>query len=186
MEARRMNFIAGIDPGMTGAVAVFHGGKLERVEDMPTYDGAVDGLELAALLEGVDYAYIENQHPMPRNGSIASFKLGMNFGIGLAILSQLAISTRRIPASRWKSYNGLIGKNKDASLLLARELWPEHRDRFRNKAHHNRAEACLIGRYGVYRQITEGVEELIPDAAEAASVSDLSRHRATHPSRGGS
>ena len=145
--------IAGIDPGMTGAISIFSGGELLRIEDMPCFDGRVDGLEVSALIEGVDHAYIENQHPMPKNGSIASFKLGMNYGVTMGVIEQMSIPVTRIPASAWKRWNGLLAKNKDSSLALARELWPHMKPLLRLAKHHNRAEAALIGRYGVYRQI---------------------------------
>lgn len=150
--------IAGVDPGMTGAVSVFKDGELLRVEDMPTFDGRVDGLEIHAILGGVDHVYIENQHPMPKNGSIASFKLGTNYGVVLGVIEQSAIPLTRIPASTWKRWNGLLGKPKESSLALARELWPHFKPQLRLKQHHNRAEAALIGRYGVYRQIQTAKE----------------------------
>jgi crossover junction endodeoxyribonuclease RuvC len=147
--------IIGVDPGVSGALALFDEGKLQSVADMPVFEGRVDALELSALLQGAEIVYVENQHPMPRNGTIASFKLGMNYGVVLATIENLMIPIVRIPASTWKIWNGLRGKPKDASVQLARELWPNLRPEIRLAKHHNRAEAALIARYGWWKQLHE-------------------------------
>ena len=140
---------------MTGAIAVFGSGRLMQIHDMPCFDGRVDGIELGGILDGVDIVYLENTHPMPKNGSISSFKLGLNTGIVIGVVQSLAIPLVRIPVTAWRGYNGLHGKPKEASLGLARELFPEHKAMLTRQRDHNRAEAALIGRYGVYRQIHE-------------------------------
>jgi len=147
--------LVGIDPGVTGALSIFVGGELDGVEDIPTFDGRIDGIELGALLQGADMVYLENTHPMPKNGSIASYKLGLNTGIIIGVAQALAIPLVRISVHAWRSWNGLGKVSKDASRGLARELYPHMRDELRLAKHHNRAEAILIGRYGVYRQIHE-------------------------------
>jgi hypothetical protein len=147
--------LVGIDPGVTGALAIFIGGELDGVEDIPTFDGRIDGIELGALLQGADMVYLENTHPMPKNGSIASYKLGLNTGIIIGVAQALAIPLVRISVASWRNWNGLGKASKDASRGLARELYPHMRDELRLAKHHNRAEAILIGRYGVYRQIHE-------------------------------
>jgi hypothetical protein len=172
--------IVGIDPGVTGALARYEGGVLDSIADMPTFDGRIDAIELEELLTGTDIAYIENQHPMPKNGSIASFKLGMNFGIVVCMVEHMGIQLVRIPASTWKRWNGLLGKNKEASVQLCRELWPNMREHVRLAKHHNRAEAALIARYGHFKQIHEGAEQA--DETHTASVSELRGSRERHPS----
>lgn len=147
--------VAGIDPGMTGAISMFVEGKLTDIHDMPTYDGRVDGLELMALIAGANVVYLENTHPMPKNGSISSYKLGLNTGIVIGVVQAEAIPLVRVSAATWKAYNGLMRKPKDVAIGLARELYPDFKDRLKRVKDHNRAEAVLIGRYGVYRQIQE-------------------------------
>jgi crossover junction endodeoxyribonuclease RuvC len=149
-----MNLV-GIDPGVTGALAQFQDSRLIAIADIPTFDGRVDGIELSALLQGADMVYLENTHPMPKNGSIASYKLGLNTGIIIGCVQSLAIPLTRISVHAWRSWNGLGKASKDASRGLARELYPQLADELRLAKHHNRAEAVLIGRYGVYRQLHE-------------------------------
>lgn len=172
--------VIGIDPGMTGALAVFGSGRLMQVHDMPTFDGRVDGIELSEIIDGADVIYLENTHPMPKNGSIASYKLGLNTGIVIGVIQSLGQPLIRIPSSTWKRYSGLLGKPKEAAIGLARELYPAMNDMLKRQRDHNRAEAVLIGRYGVYRQIQERNGE-DPESNEA-DVSDLRRHRESHPS----
>jgi len=173
--------IVGIDPGVTGALSIFIDGRLDIVYDLPTFDGRIDGLELAALLESsvADCAYLENTHPMPKNGSIASYKLGLNTGIIIGVTQALAIPLVRISVHAWRSWNGLGKASKDASLGLARELYPHMRNELRLAKHHNRAEAILIGRYGVYRQIHERNSD-----GDSEDVDRAAGHRALRADHG--
>jgi hypothetical protein len=82
--------IVGVDPGITGALALHVNGKLSTLEDMPVFDSRVDGAGVANILRAMepDAVYIENTHAMPRNGSIALFKLGLNTGIVIGLSSR--------------------------------------------------------------------------------------------------
>jgi hypothetical protein len=175
--------ICGIDPGVTGAFAFFDHGALSSVHDLPAFDGRIDGLALSVDLNtNVDAVYLENTHPMPRNGSIASYKLGLNTGIIIGVVQSLSIPLYRISVASWRNFNGLRSKDKSASRGLARELYPHMANELRLASHHNRAEAILIGRYGVYHQIQREKSDEAAEIEREATVSDLRRHRATHPS----
>ena len=143
----------GVDPGITGAIAVIRDGKLRQVYDMPVHMDRADGKEIGAILtaEMTDdtIVFVEHTQPMPKNGSIASFKLGLNTGVVLGAVQALGIPLRRPRPIEWKRSNGLVGKDKDASRGLARELWPQFADRFKLVKHDGRAEACLIARHGL-------------------------------------
>lgn len=147
--------IVGIDPGITGAIAIFEDGRLSGVYDMPVFDGRVDGAALyTQYIGGGDrIVYLEDTHAMPKNGSIASFKLGLNTGIVIGVVQSLQHPLVRVLPRTWKTMHHLNGKRKDASRGLATELFPNFADRFRLMKHHGRAEAALIGRYGVWDTI---------------------------------
>lgn len=155
--------VVGIDPGITGALALIHGGKLEAICDMPVDAGRVSGSEVRAIL--LDWAHdteiysvvVEDTQPMPKNGSIASFKLGLNTGICLGVVQALGLPLRRARPVDWKRSQGLIGKDKSASRGLACELWPDHSVDFRLVKHDGRAEAALIARHGQIVLVREGV-----------------------------
>jgi crossover junction endodeoxyribonuclease RuvC len=175
--------ILGIDPGITGAISHFIGGRLDEVIDMPVFDTRVDGGQIAEILAftAAELVVIEDTQPMPKNGSIASFKLGLNTGIVIGAVQGHEVPLIRVRPSTWKRWAGLIGKPKDAARGLVIELYPQIADDVRLVKHQGRADAILIGRYGVYHQIqTDKSEE--DDEAEPATVSDLQRHRQHHPS----
>lgn len=141
-----MSHIVGVDPGVTGAIALMDArGYLFWVADMPVHDSRVDGAAVAELLDLTDtVCVVENTQPMPKNGSISSFKLGMATGVVLGCIQTLRHPLVRVRPQAWKKTMGLIGKDKDASRGLARELWPHMADEFKLKKHDGRAEAALI------------------------------------------
>jgi len=146
--------IAGVDPGVTGGLAVIHKGKLAAVEAMPVHDGRADGMGIDELLSEwePDVVYVEDTHAMPKNGSMASFSLGLNTGIVLGAIQSNRFRLVRVRPQVWKKGMGLIGKDKTASRGLARELFPEFGDRFKLVKHDGLAEAALIARYGFFNE----------------------------------
>jgi hypothetical protein len=174
--------ILGIDPGITGAISHFINGRLDEIIDMPVFDTRVDGGQIGEILTftNADIAVIEDTQPMPKNGSIASFKLGLNTGIIIGAVQAQGVTLNRVRPSTWKRWAGLIGKPKEASRGLVIELYPEIASDVRLVKHHGRAEAILIGRYGVYHQIHNTQTE-VNENEESAEVSDL-WGRDRHPS----
>jgi len=140
--------IAGVDPGITGGLALYADGTLFEVVDMPVFDGTASGEGIAHLLGTwlPDVVVVEHVQPMPRNGSIASFSLGKNYGIVLGVAGAMSYPLVKIRPNAWKKRMGLLKKPKSASRGLATELWPQHADCFRLTKHDGRAEAALIAR----------------------------------------
>ena len=157
-----MSVIVGVDPGLTGGLAVIHDGKLVGVEAMPTHDGRADGAQVDQILMDwePDVVYVEKTQPMPKNGSIASFSLGLNTGIVLGAVTANRFSLVMPRPIEWKRKMGLIGKDKNASRGLARELFPEFRERFMRVKDDGLAEACLIARYGFFCEYAQVVRAL--------------------------
>ena len=150
-----MSTVVGIDPGVTGALAVHYNGKLVDAIDMPVYDGRTDGTALADIFTdwAPDVIYVEHTQPMPKNGSIASFSLGMNSGIIIGVTQSMRHPFVRVRPQAWKSKMSVSRKDKNAIRGIVRELYPEHAHLFRRVMDHNRAEAVLISRYGVAEQL---------------------------------
>ena len=153
-EAMKKIYI-GIDPGATGAMAVFYSGDIEgSVFDFEDPKGLehlrwIKTFELPSLL-----AAIEKVHSMPKQGVASSFKFGTNFGIWQGRLQALEIPYIFVTPQKWQKvvFDSMTkGDRKAMSLDLARRLylWAD----LRLKKHHGRAEALLIARY---LQITEG------------------------------
>lgn len=160
-----MRALISVDPGVTGAFAVFDGDKqtLEHVGDLPIIrDMSTAWIDadhlLSVLLRHLNgrntTAIIERVHAMPatHSGSRTVFSQGLTLG---SILSTLQIARCRIemvsPAT-WKADAGLSGaskltakEKKSRALDKARLLYPDA-DLGRQKDH-NRAEALLIANW---------------------------------------
>ena len=141
--------IIGVDPGVTGGLALMVSGIVTAVEPMPVHESVADGHGLANLIErwNADVVVVEKTQAMPKNGSIASYSLGMNTGIVYGVVTALQHPLVKIRPVDWKRANGLIGKTKDASRGLAAELWPGLLHEFKIKrTGEGKAEAALIAR----------------------------------------
>ena len=149
-----MTTIAGIDPGITGGLACIHRGKLVAVEAMPVHDGRADGRAIDEMLTEwePDAVYVENTQPMPKNGSIASYSLGLNTGIVIGVIQANGFRMVRVRPQEWKKKMGLTGKDKNASRGLATELFPEFASSFKLVKNDGMAEAALIARYGAFNE----------------------------------
>ena len=147
--------IIGVDPGVTGGIALLVDGKLHGVIDMPVFDSEASAALIAnhIQLAEPDLVVIEWVQPMPRNGSIASFSLGKNYGIVIGVCGALRHPLVKIRPNEWKKTMGLTGKDKKASLGLAIQLWPEHAEFFKRAKDDGRAEAALIARAQSYKLV---------------------------------
>jgi Holliday junction resolvasome RuvABC endonuclease subunit len=156
--------VVGIDPGITGALALHDGGKLTTLEDMPVFDTRVDGAGVNDILRAMDpdAVFIEDTQAMPRNGSIALFKLGLNTGIVIGVVQSLGHPLFRIRPAKWKAKMGVSRLDKNGIRGIVREMYPDWQSCFARVKDHNRAEAVLISRYGVSAMI-ERANELVPD-----------------------
>lgn len=156
--------VVGIDPGATGALAVFDtDGGLETIYDMPRWNVVVgkttrpriDTVQLAELFDvfkmlDVRLVVIEAVGGRPKQSASAAYVFG--FGVGLlmmaAIQSRIPIET--VEPATWKK---LMRMPKDDQGIVARgdELFPAHRDQFRGPkgaAKHDRVEAAALAKYG--------------------------------------
>lgn len=113
----------------------------------------LDAPGLAALIRGlgpVEHAVVERVASRPGQGVASTFSFGRALGAVEGVLAALGIDvTFALPAA-WKRSSGLpTGASKAASRDLARSLWPDLADQFRRVKDDGRAEAALIGRFGV-------------------------------------
>lgn len=149
----------GIDPGLTGAVAVLSpAGILEGLHDVPVLSLKVqrgtravyDVPGMVALLRpyGAAQAHvcIEEAQAMPGQGTRSMFTIGHGYGLWLGILAALQIPYTPVRPAIWKR-SMVLGKDKEASRLRAMQLYPGAD--LRRKKHHGRAEALLLAVYGV-------------------------------------
>lgn len=177
-----MTRIVGIDPGLTGALALLNEAKLIDLEDMPVYDKKANGRMIANILVAwePDFVVIEDVHSMPKQGVASSFLFGFNTGIAVGAVQATTIPMVRVKSGRWKPQMGLRGKPKDASRGLAMDLWPAFADRFARKGDDGRAEAALIARWYCH-QLIKAAKANDPEFAEDGTISVLKRLDAEQP-----
>ena len=153
-----MTLCIGIDPGLSGAVAILdQAGELVSVTDLPVIRDLslawIDGNELQSIILGALQgrtagAIIERVSSMPGQGIASSFQFGVGFGSVLSVLQAMHIPLEFVTAAVWKRSYGL-SKDKHASLHKARLLYPAAE--LHLAKHHGRAEALLVARYSLNR-----------------------------------
>lgn len=147
--------LAGIDPGVDGAVGIFDTDTgLVEVEDLPQGPHGIDPVALQELLTdtwGVRSVYLEDNRANGRNGSLANFSMGRCEGLIVASVLCAGIPLWRVKPVEWQRAVGLsnvkAAERKEASRMRAREMYPEVADKLKRKRDHNRAEALLIATY---------------------------------------
>lgn len=154
--------IIAVDPGVTGAFAVFQSeNRSVHVYDIPTLQTIVnkkkrrilDYESLAAhfrhlvIYEHESFLVTERIRPFPHDTPMTASKLSEIYGAikGMAYMQDLNVID--VEPIVWKRFFNLIGENKNASVHLAQKLFPDVDLTF--KKDHNRAEALLIMRYAM-------------------------------------
>jgi hypothetical protein len=144
----------GIDPGAAGGIAFLGGGKFIAGFRMPYHDKIVDGRELARILElyHPEEVVVEKVAAMPPSlhgrtqGTQSAFTFGLGAGVIQGVVQSLCYPLVMISPPEWKKLSGLIGKDKRASNLLAKNLWPDADVNWDVQANNGIAEAALIAR----------------------------------------
>ncbi len=151
--------ILGIDPGLSGALAVIDIGPVSNcvVFDMPTLALSRGGKakreinvhRLVGMIETAQpaHAYIEQIGAMPGQGVSSMFAMGKGYGIILGALAALGVPYTLVPPRLWKT-SLRLSKDKDFSRSRASELLPAAAHQWSLKRHHGRAEAALIALWG--------------------------------------
>lgn len=145
--------IAGIDIGISGALAFLDGMELKAVHDMPVGKTAggksvVISSQLRRIFDEVrpDMTYIENVHAMPKQGVSSVFSFGRSLGNIEGALGVLGIPFTYVEPTVWKRRYGLIGSEKDAARTTAARLFPIAP--LARKKDIGRADAILIANWG--------------------------------------
>jgi crossover junction endodeoxyribonuclease RuvC len=167
-----MTLIAGIDPGLEGAICVYDGYRRLEIVDMPTLTASktgkrdIDPHALADLLRSTlrpHHAFLERVGAMPGQGVSSMFNFGKGYGIVVGVLAALQISFTAVRPDIWKRVTG-TATAKDASRVRASQVFPASTALWPLKKHHGRADAALLAYYG-YRK-------LFPDDARHGTVGE--------------
>jgi len=148
--------VMAIDPGLSGAIAVFRhiDHALVDVIDMPTHELTRNGkakrqVSAHGLVDIFNqhkphYVIVEKVSAMPGQGVTSMFSFGRSFGVIEGILAAFEISASYVMPSVWTKGIGR-GLGKDASRARACELYPAHQKQFARVKDDGRADAVLIG-----------------------------------------
>lgn len=159
--------VIGIDPGLTGAVAVMDDQGVRAVFDIPTMPvpGAgpkalvknkVDGYALCQLLlnhcpagYGKPRVFLEKVSTMggANNAVQTQGSLMRSLGAIESVVECLKWPLEQVAPQTWKKLYG-IGSDKAMALAKARELHKEAATDLKLAKHHNRAEAVLLAHWG--------------------------------------
>jgi len=151
--------IFGIDPGVSGAIAVLKNGRIVEVYEMPTMiDGKknkkqVNGAEVTNIInkesnnEKNIKIVIEHVTAMPGQGVTSMFNFGQSFGVIKGISAALRLPIHFVRPVKWKKYFNLINTNKDASRTKVIEIFPYISSKISRKKDSNKADSILIAKY---------------------------------------
>ncbi len=158
MKNEKPDFVLGIDPGLSGALALYAlSDRHVEVFDMPVTDGRVDPAKLAAIVEmckvrGTIHAAVELVGGLPRQAGV--FNFGVSAGVCHGVLGALGIPMTLIQPAIWKGATGLRkragetqAQNKTRARELASRLWPESAAQFARVRDDGRAESALLARH---------------------------------------
>ena len=151
--------IIGIDPGLSGAIAVLENNKVLNIFDMPVMsEGKKNKRQLnSALLVNLIKRNIDNSsevavvveqvNAMPGQGVTSMFNFGQSFGVLKGIFSAMQIPMDFVSPVKWKKFFNLINTNKDASRTKAIEIYPYFSSKLSKKKDANKADAILISSF---------------------------------------
>ena len=129
--------IIGIDPGLSGAIAILENNKVLRIFDMPVMsEGKKNKRQInSALLVNIlkdnisnneeISVVIEQVNAMPGQGVTSMFNFGQTFGAIKGICAALQLPIFFVRPSKWKKHFELINSSKDASRTKAIEMYPK-------------------------------------------------------------
>ena len=152
--------IAGIDNGVTGAIAIMDSADLHIVDliDMPIIHvgkrSEIDERRICDLLVEweVRHAYIERAQSMPGQGIASTAGYMCNYGIIRGICAGLEIPYTLITPQAWKkSQMAGMGKEKGASIVRVGQLYPELK--MSRVKDHGKCDAILMARHGVQNRL---------------------------------
>ena len=151
--------IIGIDPGLSGAIAVLKDNKVLNIFEIPVMSEGkknkrqLNSAQLVRLLkdnikddEEVSVV-VEQVNAMPGQGVTSMFNFGQTFGAIKGICAALGLPIFFVRPSKWKKHFELINSSKDSSRTKAIEMYPLLSSELSKKKDVNKSDAILIARF---------------------------------------
>ena len=151
--------IIGIDPGLSGGIAILKDNAIKNLYDMPVMpEGKKNKRQLnsAQLAKIIKENIIEKEeitivveqvNAMPGQGVTSMFNFGQTFGAIKGISAALELPIFFVRPAKWKKHFELINSSKDASRTKAIEMYPSISDQLSKKKDVNKSDAILIARF---------------------------------------
>ena len=151
--------IIGIDPGLSGAIAVMHDKKVINIYDMPVMaEGKKNKRQLNSsqlvniikenINEGEEtIVVVEQVNAMPGQGVTSMFNFGQTFGAIKGVCAALKLPIFFVRPSKWKKHFELINSSKDASRTKVIEMYPTLSGQLAKKRDVNKSDAILIAKF---------------------------------------
>ncbi len=151
--------IIGIDPGLSGAIAILEDKKVLKIFDMPVMsDGKKNKKQLNSahlvnlIKENTESneevaVVVEQVNAMPGQGVTSMFNFGQTFGAIKGICAALNLSIFFVRPSKWKKHFELINSSKDSSRTKVIEMYPSISNQLTKKKDVNKSDAILIARF---------------------------------------
>jgi crossover junction endodeoxyribonuclease RuvC len=147
----------GIDPGKNGGYAYI----VDDVVKAYPWDDTLFAQDMNCIRNyRTDWiiAAVEKVGARPGQGVTSMFSFGRSAGYIEGVLAALGIPYQLVPPAKWKKEFSLIGKDKQASIITCRKLFPEldlkRTERCRTDSD-GKAEATLLACYAM-RHFGEG------------------------------
>jgi crossover junction endodeoxyribonuclease RuvC len=164
-----MRFIGGIDPGLTGALAVLDFDlACLHLWDTPTVSVQVGDkvrkrVDPIACAEAVgrfplDSSLIENVHSTPNDGHAGAFTFGKATGIMIGVFAGLDFPLGSVAPAKWKMAMQVPADKGDA-MRRASEMFPRCTKAWARKMDNGRAEAAIIA---LFHAISLGLQPTRP------------------------
>tara|TARA_B100000575_G_C22970248_1_gene560115 strand:+ start:379 stop:876 length:498 start_codon:yes stop_codon:yes gene_type:complete len=151
--------IIGIDPGLSGAIAVLENKKVLKIIDIPVMaEGKKNKRQLNSaqlvniIKENINdneeiAVVVEQVNAMPGQGVTSMFNFGQTFGAIKGVCAALNLPIFFVRPSKWKKYFELINSSKDSSRTKAIEMYPSLSSQLSKKKDVNKSDAILIARF---------------------------------------
>ena len=151
--------IIGIDPGLSGGIAILDDSKIFDIFDMPIMSegkknkNQLNSAQLVNIIKRhilpnkETFVIVEQVSAMPGQGVTSMFNFGQTFGSIKGICEALGLPIFYVRPAKWKKHFELINSSKDASRTKVIEMYPSISSRLTKKKDVNKADAILIARY---------------------------------------
>ncbi len=159
--------IVGIDPGLSGAIAILKENKVLGIFDMPVMaEGKKNKKQLNSaqlvniLKENIEdkeetAVVVEQVNAMPGQGVTSMFNFGQTFGAIKGVCAALELPIFFVRPSKWKKHFELINSSKDSSRTKVIEMYPSLSNQLSKKKDVNKSDAILIARFFNETRLTD-------------------------------